>query len=97
MIEAILSGKHDDELEAIDEAVHQRRKMIRGANKAVAFATLQIDDKVRLKGLRPKYVNGMTAKVVDKKRTKLVVILDKPTGRFMGRVTVPADCLEKID
>jgi hypothetical protein len=96
MIAEILSGEHDSELEGILEAVHQRRKLMRGATKAVAFATLQIGDKVRLKGLRPKYVNGSTAEVVDKKRTKLVVVLDKPTGRFMGRVTVPADCLDKI-
>jgi len=96
MTTAILEGKHDSELEAILEAVHQRRKLMRGASKAVAMVSLKIGDKVRLKGLSPKYVNGSTAKIVDKKRTKLVVVLDTPVGRFKGRVTVPADCLEKV-
>jgi hypothetical protein len=97
LIEDIINGNYDDQLEAISDAVHSRKKIARSKKKAVAMATIKVGDKVTLKNLNPKYVNGSVGKIIEKRRTKLVVILDKPVGRFgAGPVTVPADCLEVI-
>ncbi len=97
MIKDILQGKYDDQLQDILDAVTERQKLKRNVNNAVAMSTINIGDKVRLKELRPKYINGEKAKVVKKYRTKFGIRLDKGTvGKFSGVIKCPASCLEKI-
>lgn len=95
---AILQGDHDSDLDALQAAITQRRRMARQANAAVTMASIDEGDTVRFKDIRPKYMIGKTGKVVGKRRTKLLVTLDKPEGRFSGGpITVPASCVELVE
>lgn len=55
--------------------------------------------RVRLVGLRPKYINGATGTVMNgyRGRDKMEVELDYPRGRFGKQLFVPANALEKIN
>jgi len=94
----IIAGQHDEELDQIREALQIRRKLKSQEATAIAMATLKAGDKVILKNLSPKYINGLTAKVVEKRRSKIAVLIDEGqhTGRFGRHVTCPASCLEKV-
>jgi hypothetical protein len=94
----IIGGIHDHQLDEILDACYQRKKLTRDQNTAMAMATIKVGDVVVLKNLRPKYINGLKGKVVEKKRTKISVELHtgQDTGRFGRRVTCPASCLEKV-
>ena len=97
IVEQIINGDHDAELQSIVEAVRERKKLNRSKNTAIAMVSMKVGDIVVLKNLSPKYVNGLKAKIVEKKRTKFAVTLvDGSVGRFSGRVTVPASCMEKV-
>lgn len=97
LLEDIISGKHDSELDELSEVIRQRKKLTRSQNTALAMATIKVGDIVVLKNLSPKYVNGLKAEVIEKKRTKCAVkLVDGAVGRFSGRVTVPASCMEKV-
>jgi len=92
----ILNGTYDSALDQIAAACHERRKLLRNAKAAVTMATVQVGTMVRLKGLRPKYINGVRAKVVGKRRTKLSVCLDESRQRYLRGMTiiVPSSCVE---
>jgi preprotein translocase subunit YajC len=94
----IISGVHDHQLEEMSEAIRQRKKLKRTQNTAMAMVTMKVGDVVILKGLNPKYINGLRGKVVDLKRTKISVMLDEGqyTGRFGRRVVCPANCLDRV-
>ena len=92
----ILTGDHDAQLDAIVDAVKQRRKASRNAAATINLASIAVGDRVVLKDVSPKYMIGQTATVVDKRRTKIEVRLDNPVGRFsdvLGLV-VSASCVE---
>ena len=44
----------------------------------------------------PKYLNGSTAIIKKINRTKVVIDLDTPQGRFSRNITTPLGMLEKI-
>jgi len=96
VVEQIINGDLDGELDSIKEALRQRRKLKSSQKTAMAMITINVGDIVVLKNLTPKYVNGERAKVVKKNRTKFQVKLDKPVGRFGTLVTVPASCLDRV-
>ena len=96
IIASIINGDHDNDLESISNAVHERRKITRQTDTAIAMVNIKVGDTVILKNLSPKYVNGAEAEVVDKKRTKLVVKLKEPIGKFGTLpMKVPASCVDK--
>ncbi len=91
----ILQGKHDGDLDAIQAAVTERRKLVRKTVGAVTLREIGVGQKVRLLAIRPKYMIGKIGIVVDKTASKFVVDFIDETGRFgRGRVTVPASCVE---
>lgn len=98
IIQQIMNGDFDNNLTDMVEAIQERRKLTRFQNNFIAMVDIKIGDTVVLKGLKPSYVNGLKAKVIGKKRTKLSIeiISGQDTGRFGRFVTVPADCLEKV-
>lgn len=98
IVKDILAGFHDDELDAIRTALSERRKMVRKADAIVNMSEISVGDTVRLKDIRPKDANGELGKVTSKRRTKLVVELLRPVGRFgVGPVIVPASCVELVE
>lgn len=94
----IINGELDKELAQISEAIRQRKISTRYQATALAMVEMKVGDVVVLKNLNPKYINGLRGKILEKKRTKISVLLDEgqDTGRFGRRVTCPASCLEKV-
>lgn len=100
-IDAIASGEADEYLDALSAAVKARRSHLSNITRAVAAAdamvSIKVNDKVRLTDqVRPIRLQGREATVVQVNRTRFVIVLDEPDTRFSGRVTVPADLIEKV-
>lgn len=77
---AISSGQLDGDIGRLSSAVDSRLAAIRASKKATDFG---IGDTVRFNNnCGTRYLVGHTARVVGMKRTKIVVKLDKPMGRF---------------
>lgn len=80
ILEQINSGTLDKDLGTLSTAVNQRLTTIRSSMKNSDFG---LGDKVRFNNsCGTRYLIGETATVVGRKKIKLVVKLDKPTGRF---------------
>ena len=77
---AIASGQLDGDIGRLSSAVDARLEQVRASKKATDFG---IGDKVKFNShCGTRYLVGHTARVVGMKRTKIVVKLDKPMGRF---------------
>ena len=77
---AIESGEMDNDLGALSTLVENRLAAVRSSKKATDFG---IGDKVRFNNnCGTRYLVGATARVTGMKRTKIVVQLEKPQGRF---------------
>lgn len=102
IVPAIMNGELDNSLSAIVEAINARRKVIRQAATLVNKVVLVPGTRVKLKGLSPKYLNGLTGVIREggSRRTKdLPVLLDEGqyTGRYGRNISIPASALERID
>jgi hypothetical protein len=90
---AIITGEFDNELDLIAQSIKTRRDMLSAKLKS----SLSIGDKVKFNDqTNPAYMRGMVATVVNIKRERVVVRMDKPTGRFTGSITTPVSLLEKV-
>lgn len=75
----IMAGDHDDLLDGIEDAVRSRHKYL----ETVTHRTIKIGDTVRFNHkASPKYLNGVTATVVGKSRTKVELELNETVGKF---------------
>ena len=94
MINDIKSGKYDDDLDMIIQAIKIRKDAL--LPQIWEFA---IGDIVRFNGsTRPKSLQGKTARVVKINRSKIVVKIDDmaPFSKYAGNVTVPLSLVEKV-
>jgi hypothetical protein len=101
IIEQIRSGAFDKDLGSLSTEIQTRLTAIRGSLKNSDFG---IGDKVRFNSsCGTRYLIGHTATVVGRKKIKLVVKLDAPTGRFVrmtpsgpesAQITVPIGILD---
>lgn len=64
VVTAIVTGAVDGDLDAINQALRDRYKIVRAQKSAIAAATVKVGDKVRIVNLRPKYLAGLTGTVV---------------------------------
>lgn len=96
----LVAGADDAELRAIQQVLSMRIKSLRHAERMANEATLKIGDAVRLKGLKPAYLNGTRGVILDKRPRGFLVELQRPDARahrrFGSTPIVPANCLEKI-
>jgi hypothetical protein len=77
---AIMSGELDANLGKLSTTLEARLSEVRATKTATDFG---IGDKVRFNNsCGTRYLVGHTAQVVGMKRTKIVVKLDNPMGRF---------------
>lgn len=108
VIAAIVNGELDDNLDDFSEALNLRRKEAGRKQAVLNSLTLKPGAQVRLRGLRPKYLNGRTGTVMEQgpysnkgtsARPRMDVLLDMPVGKFFdGKVRgVPADCIAPLD
>lgn len=80
VLDQISSGSFDADLSKIIEAANARLKVVRGNKKITDF---NIGDRVRFnENTGTRYMVGQYAHIVSKNRTKVVVRLETPTGRF---------------
>jgi membrane-bound ClpP family serine protease len=91
MISNIKSGEYDDQLDIILAAVKARKNALKPQ-----IWEFQVGDKVKIVNANPKYLNGATATIKKVNRTKVVIDLDTPNGRFSSNITTPLGMLEKI-
>jgi transcription antitermination factor NusG len=91
MISNIKSGEYDDQLDMILAAVKARKNALKPQ-----IWEFQVGDKVKIVNANPKYLNGATATIKKVNRTKVVIDLDTPNGRFSSNITTPLGMLEKI-
>jgi|TARA_R110002153_G_scaffold54346_8_gene151489 hypothetical protein len=94
IIHDLLSGELDSKLDQIQEAIKERRKLLRATTAASSMLELRKGDRVSLYGLSPKKINGSEGVVWSKKRTRITVNMD---DKEMGLIDVPAQCLKKVE
>lgn len=99
----ILDGKHDADIDALFDALREREKVVRKRRALENKASVKVGDKVRITDIRPKYLNGLEATVVQTRGRRADDILvkfgerDFSAQRYMGaEVGVPANCIEVI-
>ena len=87
----LLSGEADEFLDSIVKAVKIRKDALKPQ-----IWEFQVGDKVKIINANPKYLNGSTATIKKVNRTKVVIDLDAPNGKFSHNITTPLGMLEKI-
>jgi hypothetical protein len=87
----VLTGQMDEYLDAMIRTIQMRKKDM--APKVWEF---QVGDRVRMKNTNPKYLNGAMATVRKVNRTKIVIDLDSPQGRFSKNISTPLSMVEKV-
>jgi hypothetical protein len=89
----IQNGDFDHSIGAIITAAKARKDMLSHVQAMATGARLKHGDRVILSGLSPKYINGTCAIVQAVNRTRVVVVPERPVGRFTGQCTVPLTCV----
>lgn len=97
----LVAGADDNELKAIQQVLTMRIKTLRHNERIQNEALLRVGDQVRLKGLKPQYLNGTRGEIIDKrprgfKVQRLHSTDIRAVRRFGSTPIVPANCLEKI-
>lgn len=94
LILSIVRGERDSEIEEIMRACKDRRDQL----NSIKIYEFQEGDKVRYNGqTNPKYLRGVVGTIRKVNRTKVVVDLDKPVGRFSRGITTPTSMIDKVD
>jgi hypothetical protein len=104
LIDNIHAGLYDSHLTAIQSATNSRLAAARGTRTLASFG---VGDIVEFNNLcSTRYLIGERAQVVGKRRTKIVVKLENPTGRFVRHtadgpvsadITVPMTIVDLVD
>lgn len=89
---SILIGGCDEALDVLIADLQDRKRRL--APKATDFS---VGDTVKyVAAVRPKYLAGAVGKITKINRTRVVVRLDTPVGRFAGNITTPTNFIEKV-
>lgn len=95
MLEKIISGDYDSNLDKIISAVQTRRNIL----SQIKFLNFNVGDSIKFNSLvKPRYLIGQNGKIIEKRAKKVTIKLDDPpmAGRFNGGVIVtPVSLLEK--
>lgn len=88
LVEDIMAGRHDDELEELFRAIKSRGKSLAQEADSRSIAEFVKGDRVVLVSVSPKFMQGQTGRVVALTEKGLIEVeLDDPTG-YRGRRTV---------
>jgi hypothetical protein len=87
----ILSGQVDEFLDNIIQVIKIRKDQLKPS-----IWEFQVGDRVRLVNANPKYLIGAEATVRKVNRTKIVIDLDVPQGRFSKNISTPLSMVEKV-
>jgi hypothetical protein len=96
---AIGAGLLDDDMWVVIEAVNHRMAVIDQQRRRQALASFALHDRVRFAdNAKPQYLRGETGEIHEFYEDKIVVCLDRPTGRFKsGHVRCPPEVLDRIE
>lgn len=100
----LVDGDYDDRLTEIIELAKKRQRTAQMSHTKEDFS---VGDKIIFNDYcGTKYMRGRTGTVISKKQKKLVVVLDKPVGRFAIRtasgeirsaeITVPPQIVDRV-
>jgi hypothetical protein len=95
--EAIENGELDEYLHDLSSALKKRSDLIREAQADINRAAITVGSRVKLTGIKPRYMDGEWATVVKVNQTRAVVNLDNERGKWRGDITVPLSCLVSLD
>lgn len=97
---AVLAGALDDDLTQLAADVRARKEAIAAKRALDARLTLRPGATVTVNGLRPSYINGLSATVVQVNKTRAVIKFNdaQAAGRFgSNEVTVPLANITLVD
>ncbi len=99
LLGAIAAGDHDDQLTALAEAVDARRRLLHTVRSATALAALRVGDLVRINhAVRPRYLAGLQARVVEVDEHAATLRLQRPVGRFStGLLRCPPLAVDRLE
>ena len=80
-----------DDIEVLMQVLSVKRKRIAAAQP------LCVGDRIRLRNIKPKYLEGAMGTILGQANTKVKVRLDEQHGRFAQEVRVPRTALEKVN
>lgn len=97
LIDAIENGSFDQGLDRLGNAVYNRRLVLKEKREQEIWDQLEVGTRIRLNNrVRPTYLRGLTGKVVDFRRTRVTLEMDKPLpGKFglgKGRINRTLIC-----
>jgi ribosomal protein L21E len=88
----IASGFFDNNIDQLEKAIDARRK-----ETTLKVNDFEIGDRIAIRDtVSPKYLAGEKGIVVNFKKTRVVVDLDRPNSRFHKNVTIPPELLRII-
>lgn len=96
----LVDSMESEELDQLVDYIRYVFRAKRNANNGRAYATIQVGDRVKLTGsFKPQYIRGLTGEVIEKKQTRVTVLLDGgPVGKFKsGKVVATPSGLTVID
>ena len=103
LLSYVATSATEAEVRGLFEVANQRLKTLRTTTAAENLASLQKDQVVRLSGLKPKYLNGLTGTVQGIEGSRVRVKLDDisalTAGRYVGfdhTLLAPASCLTLV-
>ena len=84
LCEGIENGAFDQGLDRLANAVYNRRLVLKERKEQAIWDQLDIGTPVRLVNtVKPSYLRGLTGKVVDFRRTRVTLEMDRPLpGKF---------------
>ncbi len=97
IIRSIEEGTYDTHLEAIHDAVRERRRVRVATAAAEITGDIKVGDRVRLNSsCRPRYMIGAEGVVTKINGASFKVKLDDPTSRFGAEPRCPKSLIELV-
>jgi hypothetical protein len=98
LLDQIAQGVLDPHLTAIAQAIRARYELLQTVSSAKALAQLTVGDAVRINHhARPRYLQGLHARVIELDHESATICLHQPVGRFTnGQVRCPPLTLDKL-
>ena len=89
----VADGHFDNDLDYLNKAIHNRVQQI----SAIKMFSFKEGDKVKFNSLtKPKYLAGAVGTVKKVNRSKIVVDLDAPAGKYYRNISTPPTLVEKV-